>query len=190
MMIDKINQIINNAYELIQKYEQFKGNKCPELPLAERKAILDLILVHEDEMDAQTLGKVEASISRFWRTALKHHFPTQPFFYCAQLAVNKHILRSWNQIVDENPGLPERIHDMLSITDEACWKILHCPMTFQLGTHETLLKWCESLTLSEYKSLVRQKLSFAKNKSVPNEDLWNVIADGLYAVKNGRYQVF
>jgi hypothetical protein len=46
------------------------------------------------------------------------------------------------------------------------------------------------LSLSEYKTIVRQKLSFAKNKSVPNEDLWNVIADGLYSVKNGRYQVF
>jgi hypothetical protein len=63
-------------------------------------------------------------------------------------------------------------------------------MTFQLGTTETLLKWSGDISLSEYKALVRQKLSYAKNKSVPNEELWNVIADGLFDIKNGKYKLF
>lgn len=187
---NKINIVINNAYELIQKYEQFRRNTCPDLSIEERQAVLDLITAFENELNEQILAKIQSSIGQFWRTALKHHFPSMPYFYCAQLALNKHILRTRHELVADNPGLPERIQDMLDITDEACWKVLRCPMTFQLGTTETLLKWSGEISLSEYKALVRQKLSYAKNKSVPNEELWNVIADGLFDIKNGKYKLF
>ncbi len=187
---NKINIVINNAYELIKKYEQFRRNTCPDFSSVERQAVLDLITAFERELNEQILEKIQSSIGHFWRTALKRHFPTMPYLYCAQLALNKHILRTRHELVADNPGLPERIQDMLDITDDACWKVLRCPMTFQLGTTETLLKWSGEISLSEYKALVRQKLSYAKNKSVPNEELWNVIADGLFDIKNGKYKLF
>lgn len=112
MILNKINMLINNAFELIQKYENFKRNTCPELAFRERQEILDMLKVFEKELDDQTLTKIESSMSRFWRTALKHHFPTNPFAYCARLALNKHILRTWQQIGDDNPGLPDKIHDI------------------------------------------------------------------------------
>jgi hypothetical protein len=186
----KINRVIDNAHDLIQKYEQFKRNSCPNFSSDERQAVFDLIMAFESELTEQILGKIQSSIAHFWRTALKHYFPTLPYLYCAQLALNKHILRTRHELVAEHPGLPERIQDMLDIADDACWKVLRCPMTFQLGTTETLLKWSGDISLSEYKALVRQKLSYAKNKSVPNEELWNVIADGLFDIKNGKYKIF
>lgn len=188
-MKDEIRATIDNIYVSIKRYEDFKRQKIEDLSPEEVSNMTDQLIQVEKELNETTLKKIEANASKFWRTGFQEPFIEKSILNCLEMAIDKHILRTLDQIKAEHPTLPKRIQDMLEITEEACQQILHCEMTFQLGTHKTLLKWTKELTLSEYKTLARQKLDYARRCNTPNEELWNVIAGGLYHVKNKKYTI-